>query len=136
MKSNSLTISSLVIIAILALCALVAPWLAPRDPAAQELSRRLESPSTRNFFGMDELGRDELSRLIFGARISVQVGLSVVAVSLLVGLVIGSIAGYYGGVPERVINLVVINSLQAFPGILLALAIVAFIGPGLEKLIF
>src|SRR5262245_48702377 len=119
MKSNPFTISSLVIVALLALCAVAAPWLAPRDPAAQELSRRLESPSTSNFFGMDELGRDELSRLIFGARISVQVGLSVVAVSLIIGLVIGSVAGYYGGMLDRLINLVVINTLQAFPGILL-----------------
>ena len=136
MKRNPLTIASLVIIALLALCALAAPWLAPADPAAQELARRLEPPSAANWFGMDELGRDELSRLIHGARISVQVGLSVVAVSLLAGLLVGSVAGYYGGLADRIISMVVMNALQAFPGILLALAIVAFMGPGLGKLIF
>ena len=136
MNRNPLTISSLVIIALLGVCALAAPWLAPRNPSAQELERRLQPPSAGNVFGMDELGRDELSRLIYGVRVSVQVGLSVVAVSLLVGLLIGSLAGYYGGLLDRIINMVVINSLQAFPGILLALAIVAFLGPGLGKLIF
>jgi peptide/nickel transport system permease protein len=136
MKRNPLTISSLVIIALLAVCALAAPWLSPADPAAQQLPRRLESPSASNWLGMDELGRDELSRLIYGARISVEVGLCVVAVSLLSGLLIGSLAGFYGGLLDRLINIVVINALQAFPGILLALAIVAFLGPGLGKLIF
>jgi peptide/nickel transport system permease protein len=135
MKGNPLTIASVIMIALLLVCAVGAPWLAPHDPTRQELPRRLEPPSISNWFGMDELGRDELSRLVFGARISVQVGLSVVAVSLIVGLVVGSVAGYYGGMLDRLVNLVVINSLQAFPGILLALAIVAFIGPGLGKLI-
>lgn len=136
MKRNPLTLASFIIIALLALCALAAPWLAPGDPAAQELPRRLEPPSSANWLGMDELGRDELSRIIYGARISVQVGLSVVAVSLLVGLIVGSIAGFYGGWLDRLINVVLINALQAFPGVLLALAIVAFMGPGLGKLIF
>jgi peptide/nickel transport system permease protein len=136
MKRNPLTLASIVIIAAMAVCSLAAPWLAPRDPASIELPRRLESPSAANWFGMDELGRDELSRLIYGARISVQVGITVVAVSLLVGLVIGSLAGYYGGLLDKLINTVLINALQAFPGVLLALAIVAFMGPGLGKLIF
>lgn len=136
MKRNPLTMASLIIIAALLVCALAAPWLAPADPAGQELPRRLTTPGAQNWLGMDELGRDVLSRLIYGARISVQVGVSVVAVSLLVGLLIGSVAGYYGGLLDRFINLFVINSLQAFPGILLALAIVAFLGPGLGKLIF
>jgi peptide/nickel transport system permease protein len=73
--------------------------------------------------------------MIYGARISVEVGLSVVGVSLIVGLMIGSLAGFYGGLLDRVINLIVINSLMAFPGILLALAMVAFLGPGIGKLI-
>jgi peptide/nickel transport system permease protein len=136
MTRNPLTLASLIIIAALAVCALAAPWLAPRDPAAIELPRRLEPPSTANWFGMDELGRDELSRLIYGARISVQVGLSVVAISLVIGLIIGSVAGFYGGLLDRLINTVLINALQAFPGVLLALAMVAFMGPGLGKLIF
>src|SRR5262245_39274690 len=113
MRRNPLTICSLAVIALLIVCALAAPLLAPHDPAAQELPRRLTSPSTTNWLGMDELGRDELSRLIYGARISVQVGVCVVAVSVLVGMIAGSLAGYYGGLLDRLINIVVINSLQA-----------------------
>ena len=85
--------------------------------------------------GTDALGRDVLSRIIFGARISLQVGLSVVAVSLIIGSLIGSLAGFYGGILDRFINIIVINSLLAFPGVLLALAFVAFLGPGIGKLV-
>jgi len=136
MTRNPLTVTSLVLIALMLLCALAAPLISPRDPFAQILPGRLEGPGALNWLGTDELGRDVLSRLIYGARISMQVGLSVVAVSLVVGMLIGSLAGFYGGALDRFINLFVINSLQAFPGILLALAIVAFLGPGLGKLIF
>jgi peptide/nickel transport system permease protein len=135
MKRNPLTIYSLLIIGILVLCAVAAPLLAPYNPFAQALPDRLQQPSGAHWLGTDELGRDELSRLIYGARVSMQVGLSVVAVSLAVGMIIGSLAGFYGGVLDRVINLVVINTLMAFPGILLALAMVAFLGPGVGKLI-
>jgi peptide/nickel transport system permease protein len=135
MKRNPLTLASLVIIGLMLLCALAAPLLAPQDPFAQELPNRLSSPDGQNLLGADELGRDVLSRLIYGARISVQVGLSVVGVSLVIGLLIGSLAGFYGGLLDRFFNLIVINSLMAFPGILLALAMVAFLGPGIGKLI-
>ena len=135
LKRNPLTVFSLVMIGTMVLCALAAPFLAPHNPFAQQLPLRLQSPGSGHWLGTDELGRDELSRMIFGARISVEVGLSVVAVSLIAGLIIGSLAGFYGGVLDRIINLVIINSLMAFPGILLALAIVAFLGPGLGKLI-
>ena len=135
MKRNPLTLYSLVIIGVLVVCAVAAPLLAPHNPFAQVLPNRLQSPSAAHWLGTDELGRDELSRLIYGARISVQVGLSVVGVSLVAGMLIGSLAGFYGGLLDRFINLVVINSLMAFPGILLALAMVAFLGPGIGKLI-
>jgi peptide/nickel transport system permease protein len=135
MRRNPLTVFSLLIIVAMLVCALAAPLLAPENPFSQELANRLEGPSSSNWLGTDELGRDEFSRMIYGARISVIVGISVVAVSLTVGMLIGSLAGFYGGLLDRFINLIVINSLLAFPGILLALAMVAFLGPGIGKLI-
>ena len=133
---NRSTAVSLAIIGVMFLCALAAPYAAPQDPAAQHLPSRLQGPGPGHWLGTDELGRDVLSRLIYGARISVQVGLSVVGISLLVGAVIGSLSGFYSGMLDRFFNDVVINTLLAFPGILLALAIVAFLGPGIGKLIF
>jgi peptide/nickel transport system permease protein len=132
---NLFPILALALVGLLLVCALAAPLLAPRDPFAQQLPSRLQGPTLAHWLGTDALGRDEFSRMIYGARISVEVGLSVVGVSLAVGLLIGSLAGFYGGVLDRVINLIVINSLMAFPGILLALAMVAFLGPGIGKLI-
>jgi peptide/nickel transport system permease protein len=122
-------------IAIFVLIALLAPWLAPQDPAHIDLPARLARPSAHHWFGTDELGRDVLSRVIYGARISMGVGVSVVAASLLLGLIIGSIAGYYGGRIDRFVNVVVMNAFLSFPGILLAIAFVAFIGPGILNLI-
>lgn len=132
---NPYTVVSLTIIGLLLFCALTAPYLAPYDPAGLELADRLQGPDRIHWLGTDELGRDVLSRIIFGARVSLQVGISVVAVSLLLGAMIGSLAGFYGGLLDRFVNLIVINSLLAFPGILLALAFVAFLGPGIGKLV-
>jgi peptide/nickel transport system permease protein len=135
MRRNPLTIACVAIIGVLLLCAAAAPQLAPLDPSAQELANRLQPPSASHWFGTDELGRDVLSRVIFGARVSVWIGLSVVAISLLVGAGVGSLAGFYGGWLDRFLNRIVINTLMAFPGVLLALAFVAFLGPGIGKLI-
>lgn len=115
--------------------ALLAPMLAQQDPNAISLSTRLTPPSTSHWFGTDELGRDIFSRIIYGSRISMLVGVSVVSMSLTIGMFVGSLAGYYGGILDRLLNLVVINTFQSFPGILLAIAFVAFLGPGLFNLI-
>jgi peptide/nickel transport system permease protein len=115
--------------------ALFAPWIAPQDPAHIDLPSRLQSPSSAHWSGTDELGRDILSRLIYGSRISMLVGSCVVAVSLIVGLIVGSIAGYYGGHIDRFMNVVVMNAFLSFPGILLAIAFVAFRGPGIFNLV-
>jgi peptide/nickel transport system permease protein len=115
--------------------AVFAPHLAPYDPAAIDLTHRLASPEATHWFGTDELGRDILSRVIFGARISLFVAVSVVGCSLALGLVIGGIAGYYGGALDVALNIFVMNAFMALPGILLAIAFVAFLGPGMRNLI-
>ena len=133
---NLLATSGVVMVAVFVACALFAPWIAPYDPAHIDLPMRLMGPSTSHWFGTDELGRDILSRIIYGARISMLVGGCVVAASLTLGLIFGSIAGYYGGITDRVLNVVVMNAFMSFPGILLAIAFVAFLGPGIFNLIF
>ena len=115
--------------------AVFARVLAPYDPAALALSERLAGPSAAHWFGTDELGRDILSRVIYGARISLTVAVSVVGLSLGLGVVAGSIAGFYGGFADLVINVYVTNAFLALPGILLAIAFVAFMGPGLTNVI-
>ncbi|HXZ26639.1 MAG TPA: ABC transporter permease [Terriglobales bacterium] len=134
-RRNPLAAAGLVLVAVFALCALLAPWLAPQDPAAIDLAARLQTPSTAHWFGTDELGRDLLSRTIYGARISMLVGSCVVALSLLLGLVLGSLAGYYGGRVDRLLTVILMNAFLSFPGILLAIAFVAFLGSGLFNLI-
>ncbi len=123
-----------VIVAIAIAAALVGPVLSPHDPAAQELARRLEGPSAAHPFGLDELGRDILARILSGARISLMVGLAVVSVSSLAGMFFGSMAGYFGGRVDDVISRV-IDVLMAFPGILLAIALVAVLGPSLRNVV-
>ena len=99
--------AGLVIVLIAALAALAGPLLSPYDPAAQELARRLEAPSLSHPFGLDELGRDILARLMQGARISLLVGLAVVSVSSTVGMLFGSMAGYFGGRIDDAISRVI-----------------------------
>jgi peptide/nickel transport system permease protein len=122
------------IVLVAALAALAGPLLSPYDPAAQELARRLESPSLSHPFGLDELGRDILARILAGARISLMVGIAVVSVSSLAGMFFGSLAGYFGGLTDDVISRV-IDVLMAFPGILLAIALVAVLGPSLTNVV-
>jgi peptide/nickel transport system permease protein len=110
--------------------AVLAPWVAPYDPASQELALRLSWPTVRHPFGLDELGRDILSRILAGARISLLVGLIVVSVSATIGVLLGAIAGYFGGWVDNVVGRG-IDILLAFPGILLAIALVAVLGPSL-----
>ncbi|HWZ51455.1 MAG TPA: ABC transporter permease [Granulicella sp.] len=134
-KRQPLAAIGLVLILGFALCALGAPLVAPRDPAQIVLSGRLFSPGPGHWFGTDELGRDILSRTIYGARISLVVAVSVVGLSLAVGLLAGCVAGFYGGWIDAVLNTYVSNAFLALPGILLAIAFVAFVGPGLVNLI-
>lgn len=125
----------MILIFIFLVCAVFAPWLAPHDPAQLDLSARLMSPTTAHLFGTDELGRDIFSRIVFGSRISMSVALSVVGLSLVIGLLAGSVAGFYGGWADTVVNIYITNAFLALPGILLAIAFVAFMGPGLGNVI-
>ena len=121
------------VVAIVA-AALVGPLVVGHDAAAQTLAARLQGPSAAHLFGVDELGRDVLARLLAGARVSLLVGLVVVGVSASVGLVVGSLAGYVGGVVDEVVSRL-IDILLAFPGILLAIALVAVLGPSLTNVV-
>jgi peptide/nickel transport system permease protein len=125
----------IVLLALFVLCAVFAPWLAPQDPAQLNLTGRLLAPSHTHWFGTDELGRDILSRTLYGARISLTVAVSVVSISLSIGLIAGLASGFYGGWTDTVLNIYVTNAFLALPGILLAIAFVAFLGPGLFNLI-
>jgi peptide/nickel transport system permease protein len=122
------------VLGIIAVVVIAGPWLAPDDPAAQNLALRLTGPTWRHPLGLDELGRDILSRLLLGARISFGVGITVVAISTAVGVTLGAIAGYAGGWIDDAIGRVM-DMLLAFPGILLAIALVAMLGPGLDHVV-
>lgn len=134
-RKQPLAALGLVLLAIFVACAVFAPWLAPYDPAQVDLGGRLVSPCAAHWFGTDALGRDILSRTIYGARISMMVSVGVVGLSLAVGIVAGGLAGFYGGWIDTVINIYVTNAFMSLPGILLAIAFVAFVGPGLFNVI-
>lgn len=123
------------ILAMAAAAAIAGPLLTPYDPASQELALRLEGPSSSHLFGLDELGRDILARVLAGARISFLVGLTVVSVSALVGTILGAAAAYFGGVVDDLVSRLV-DILLAFPGLLLAIALVAVLGPSLGNVLF
>src|SRR6187200_3266098 len=133
-RGRGLLVTGAAIIAVTAAAALIGPWVSPFDPSSQELALRLAGPSSSHPFGLDELGRDILSRVLAGARVSLLVGVIVVGVSSIVGVLLGSIAGYFGGCLDELISRV-IDVLLAFPGILLAIALVAVLGPSLVNVI-
>jgi peptide/nickel transport system permease protein len=129
-----MTRAGAVVVGVMVLAALFGPAIAGIDPAFQDLPLRLEGPSVTHWFGLDELGRDILARLLAGARISLLVGSVVVGISASVGTLLGSIAGYYGGVVDDVLSRVG-DILMAFPGLLLAIAVVAVLGPSLTNVV-
>ncbi len=114
------------------LLAIAAPLAAPHDPFAQNLYERLQPPSLTHPFGTDDFGRDVLSRVIHGARISLRVGFSAVLIALIAGVPIGLVSGYWGGALDQAL-MRAMDLMLAFPSILLAIAIVAILGPGLEN---
>lgn len=132
---NRLTYIGIFIAVVLIILAIFAPFIATHDVTAINTTMKYAAPSAEHWFGTDALGRDVFSRLITGARISLQVGITVTVVSVVIGTIIGSIAGFYGGWIDKILSGYIFNVFLAFPGLLLAIALVAFLGAGLGKLI-
>jgi peptide/nickel transport system permease protein len=126
--------SGLILTVALVFVAIAAPLLSPYDPDVQDTARRLEAPSHQHPLGLDDLGRDVLSRVIWGSRVSLRVGFSVVILASLVGIALGAMSGYFGGIVDTIIMRIT-DILLAFPGILLAIALVAVLGPSENKVI-
>jgi peptide/nickel transport system permease protein len=134
LRASSAAVIGVAIVASLVLCAILAPVLAPYDPNAQALAERLKPPSPAHWLGTDEFGRDILSRIVHGSRVTLRIVLTVAAIAAPIGLLIGCVAGYAGGVVDAVLMRLTDTAL-AFPRVVLALAIVAALGPGLANAI-
>jgi peptide/nickel transport system permease protein len=140
LRHASLVAGGILVLAVL-VCAAFAPQIAPYSPLAGNLAYRLDPPSWvagsthLHLLGADEVGRDELSRIIYGSRISLLVGFTATALACLIGTTLGMLAAYYGGAVEMIVMRLV-DLVLAFPFILLAIMIVAILGPGLGKIIF
>jgi peptide/nickel transport system permease protein len=133
LKRNRAAIIGGFVVLVFVLVALLAPLISPYHPNEGELSKRLQPPNREHLLGTDALGRDMLSRVIFGARVSLEIQVVAVLIALVLGTILGMLGGYYGGVADHVI-MRLMDILLAFPGIFLAIAIIAVLGPGLLNL--
>jgi peptide/nickel transport system permease protein len=133
LKRNRAAMVGGVIVLLFVATALLAPWLSPHHPNEGDLTKRLKAPDREHLLGTDPLGRDLLSRVIYGARISLQIQIVAVIIALFVGTILGMVGGYYGGTFDNLI-MRFMDILLAFPGIFLAIAIIAVLGPGLTNL--
>lgn len=132
-RRNRAAVAGLIILGVLIFVAVTAPWLAPHDPFEMDLRDALKAPgSPGHVLGTDELGRDTLSRLMYGGRVSLTVGLIVVGIAGTIGVILGAISGYYGGVADMVIMRLV-DLLMAFPFLVLAIAVVSVLGASLTN---
>ena len=127
---NKMALIGFIVIGVFLFAGLLAPLISPHDPLAANLPNRLARPSSQNFLGTDELGRDVLSRIMYGARISLVIGTVSVALGLFLGAPLGAISGYYGGKIDLITQRF-IDVLLAFPGMLLAIMVVSVLGVGL-----
>jgi peptide/nickel transport system permease protein len=127
---NKLMLAGSGLVLLLLIISLLAPWLAPFDPGKIDLTNVLASPSMKHFFGTDQLGRDVLSRMIWGARISLKVGFVATGVAIIIGTILGALAGYYGGWVDSVIMRFV-DIMLCFPTFFLILAVIAFLEPSI-----
>ena len=134
LKRNRAAMAGGIIVLLFVATALMAPWLSPYHPNEGDLTKRLKAPDRVHLLGTDPLGRDILSRIIHGARISLQIQIVSVAIALMIGTFLGMVGGYYGGKFDNLI-MRLMDILLAFPGIFLAIAIIAVLGPGLTNLL-
>ena len=134
MTKNRAALIGLVIFILLIIVAILAPIIAPYDPNAQNIPNRLAQPSSSHLLGTDEFGRDILSRIIWGTRISLIVGFSVVAISISIGIIVGAVSGYYGGRVDTFLMRIT-DVFLSFPGLILAIGIMVILGPSLTNLI-
>jgi peptide/nickel transport system permease protein len=133
--SNRIALIGMTVLALIVLAAIFAPWLAPHDPLEQNIVYRLEPPSSDFLLGTDSYGRDVLSRLIYGARISLTVGFVAVTIAMLIGSSLGILAGYVGGKVDQLL-MGLVDVLLSFPTLLLGLMVAAMLGASLQHLIF
>ena len=132
LRGNRIALAGGAVLAVTAISALMAPVIAPHDPLKVASARTLQPPGPRHLFGSDYLGRDVFSRVLYGGRLSLRVGVISVGIALMCGLTLGVLAGFCGGWRDALI-MRVMDVLLAFPGILLALAVIAVLGPGLSN---
>jgi peptide/nickel transport system permease protein len=130
---NRFAVLGLLALILLAFIAIAAPLITPYKPDVMDLENSLQPPSAQHWLGTDKLGRDEFTRVIFGSRVSLLVGFIVVGIAMSVGVTLGSIAGYFGGVADNIIMRIV-DVVIAFPFLILAIAIVAIVGPSLTNM--
>jgi peptide/nickel transport system permease protein len=133
-RKTPLTIIGLIFITLVATVAAFAPWIATQDPLKTDIAHKLEPPSGCHPFGTDQLGRDIFSRVVYGTRISLQAGITIVGIAAVIGTLLGAIAGYVGGWIDEVIMRIT-DVLLSVPGLVLALAVVAALGPGLTNVV-
>ena len=132
---DKLAIVGLALITIFVFAAVFAPLIAPQSPIEQNLLQRRQTPSGQHWMGLDEVGRDVFSRVVYGSRASLRVGLLSVSLAIVVGSVLGAVSGFLGGWVDQVI-MRIMDILLAFPGLLLAIAVVSILGPGLMNMLY
>jgi peptide/nickel transport system permease protein len=135
LRANRLAMAGLVLVTLLAGAAIGAPWVAPHDPTAIDASLILAGPSPSHWLGTDDLGRDVLSRMIYGARISLAVGFVSVGIAVLIGTSLGAVAGFFGGFVDALVMRFV-DIMLCFPSTFLILAVIAFVGPSIWNVMF
>ena len=133
LKKNKMAIASFFLLVIIALIAVFAPLIAPYDPYTQDLSRINEPPSSDHWFGTDDVGRDLFSRVVYGTRISMLVGVVCEAICVPIGVILGALAGYFGGWVDAVISRI-IEIFASFPTLLFAIAVMFILGPGIMNI--